>query len=79
MLNVCNIIRPTAIIITALAVISILMPGFLEQYWPYLAAAGVMLVPAIIYRWWNARYNPGCSVRFTPVHESETHVVETKS
>lgn len=66
MLNVCNIIRPTAIIITSLALISILMPGLLDQYWPYLAAAGVLIVPVMVYRWWDQRYNPGCSVNFKP-------------
>lgn len=71
MLNVCNIIRPTAVIVTALALISILMPGFLEQYWPYLAAVGVLIVPTLVYRWWNARYNPGCGVRFTYVEPEE--------
>ena len=64
MLNFCNIIRPVSIIITSLALLSILAPGLLEQYWPYLAAVGVLLVPVMVYRWWNTRYNPGCSVRF---------------
>ncbi len=64
MLNTCNIIRPVVITITALAMLAILAPEIYATYWPYLAAAGVLLVPAFIYRWWNARYNPGCGVRF---------------
>lgn len=64
MLNVCNIIRPTAIIVSSLAMISILIPGFLEEYWPYLAAVGVLIVPVLVYRWWDTRYNPGCSIQY---------------
>lgn len=64
MLNVCNVIRPTAIIVMSLAVISVILPGFLEHYWPYLAAAGVLIVPVMVYRWWDSRHNPGCSVNF---------------
>lgn len=64
MLNVCNVIRPAAIIVMSLAVISVILPGFLEQYWPYLAAAAVLIVPMMVYRWWDSRYNPGCSVNF---------------
>ena len=64
MLNICNIIRPTAVIVTSLALISILVPGLLEQYWPYLAAIGVLIVPVLVYRWWDQRYNPGCSLQY---------------
>lgn len=65
MLNPCAIVRPLVIVAATLAMLSIVAPEFFESSKPYLAAGAVLLVPIIIYRWWNERYNPGCSVRFS--------------
>lgn len=54
-------------IVTAAAMIGalwFLVPELFPSIWPYLAAAGTLIVPFTIYRWWNARHNPGCGVRF---------------
>lgn len=64
MLNVCGVIRPLTIVIASLGVLSILAPEAFASVWPYFAAAGVLVVPVLVYRWWDQRYNPGCSVRW---------------
>lgn len=64
MLNLCGIIRPLTIVIAVIGVMSVSTPDLLLRVWPYLAAAGVLLVPIAVYRWWDTRYNPGCSVRY---------------
>jgi hypothetical protein len=64
MLNVCGVVRPIIIVVAMVAMLSIVAPGFFATIWPYLAAAGVLVVPALVWQLWNTRYNPGCSVRF---------------
>lgn len=63
-MSFCGIIRPLTITISMVAMLSILAPEVFATTWPYLAAAGVLIVPVAVYRWWNTRYNPGCSVRY---------------
>ncbi len=63
MLNVCGIVRPLVVVVAMVAMLSIVAPGLFAAMWPYLAAAGVLVVPAIAWQIWNSRYNPGCSVR----------------
>lgn len=70
-LNVCGIVRPTMIVVASVAMLSILAPGLFATIWPYLAAAGVLIVPVMVYRWWDTRYNPGCSVRYTTPPEPD--------
>lgn len=62
-LNVCGIVRPIVVVIAMVAMLSIVAPGLFAAIWPYLAAAAVLAVPALVYQLWNTRYNPGCSVR----------------
>lgn len=73
-MSFCGIIRPVTIMISMVAMLSILAPEVYATLWPYLAAAAVLIVPALVYRWWDTRYNPGCSVRYRDpiaVEESE--------
>ncbi|MCO5219904.1 MAG: hypothetical protein M9934_14280 [Thermomicrobiales bacterium] len=64
MLNLCGLIKPISIALWTVILLSILAPVFFERTWPYIAAAGVLAVPILVYRWWNTRYNPGCTVRY---------------
>lgn len=59
MLNSCNVIRPFVVAVGMIGALWILVPDLFPDLWAYLAAAGVLIVPWMVYRWWNARYNPG--------------------
>ena len=41
-LNWCSVVRPTVVVITIIAMLSIIAPGLFASIWPYLAAAAVL-------------------------------------
>lgn len=64
MLKIRGVIRPMVTIVVSIGMVSILAPDLWVKNCPDLAAPGVMIVPLAVYRWWDTRYNPGCSVRY---------------